>query len=331
MVDHKMVHQSFEVLQRHASLVRPVAWVAAFFFAGAAQAATFQVAPPTVKLTGNFARAQLVVTALGPEGALGERSPDLTHQATYASTNPQVISATSSGLVLAVGNGQAAINVIAGGETLSVPVEVSGVADKPQIGFGSQVLAVLSKSGCNAGACHASQYGKGGFKLSVFSFAPNDDHAAITRDRQGRRVDPLNADRSLFLLKPTMAVPHGGGKRLAADSVDYQLLKAWLVGGAPGPKPDEPQVKSIRVWPPRRVGQPGMTQQLQVMATYADGATRDVTCWSRFDSLDDSVVKVTPEGFFTTVGKGQSCVMARFAGQAEVATVVAPYAEQVDL
>ena len=330
MVDQKMVHQDFVASNRRVLLPRLMAVFAVCCLAGVAQAASFQVSPANVKLTGNFARAQLIATAL-TDGIAGERSPDLTHQATYASSNPQVVTVSNTGFLLAVGNGQAAIHVTAGGETLAVPVEVSGVAEKPQIGFNSQVLAVLSKAGCNAGACHASQYGKGGFKLSVFSFDPNGDHAAITRDRQGRRVDPLNAERSLFLLKPTLAVPHGGGRRLTAGSVDYQLLKAWLVGGAPGPKPDEPQVKSIRVWPPRRVGQPGMTQQLQVIATYADGGTRDVTCWSRFDSLDDSVVKVTPEGFFNTVGKGQSCVMARFAGQAEVATVVAPYAEQVDL
>ncbi|HJT30453.1 MAG TPA: DUF1549 and DUF1553 domain-containing protein [Pirellulales bacterium] len=331
MVGQNLVHQNPARPMRRTAFPTLVAFLAACCLAGSAHAATFQVSPATVKLTGNFARAQLVVTALNPDGTAGERSADLTRQATYLSSNPQVVTATAAGFLLAVGNGQAAINVTSGGETISVPVEVSGVAEKPQIGFSSQVLAVLSKAGCNAGACHASQYGKGGFKLSVFSFAPNDDHVAITRDRQGRRVDPLNAEKSLFLLKPTLAVPHGGGRRLAAGSVDYQLLKAWLEGGAPGPKPEEPQVKSIRVWPQRRVGQPGMTQQLQVIATYADGSTRDVTCWSRFDSLDDSVVKVTPEGFLTTVGKGQSCVMARFAGQAEVATVVAPYAGQVDL
>ena len=96
------------------------------------------------------------------------------------------------------------------------------------------MLPVLSKAGCNAGACHASQYGKGGFKLSVFSFAPNEDFDAITRDRQARRVNLLEPEQSLFLLKPTLAVPHGGNRRLTAGSVDYELLKAWLAGGTPG-------------------------------------------------------------------------------------------------
>lgn len=272
-----------------------------------------------------------MVTALDPGGATSERSADLTPQASCTSTNSQIVSVQRPGFLLAVGDGEAAVQVTVGGETVSVPVKVSGVTAQPQLGFTSQVLAVLSKAGCNAGACHASQYGKGGFKLSVFSFAPNEDHLAITRDRQARRVDALDPARSLFLLKPTLAVLHGGGQRLTAGSVDYELLKTWLANGTPGPRDDEPQVKSLRVYPPRRVGQPGMGQQLQVLADYSDGKTRDVTCWTRFDSLDDSVVKVTPEGAFTAGGKGQSHVMVRFAGQAALCTVIVPFAENIEL
>lgn len=297
----------------------------------AASGATFQVGPPAIQLEGNFSRAQLLVTAANSDGTTNERSADLTHQAVYASSNPQVVSVSSAGALLAAGNGEATITVTANGEMIQVPVQVTGVTPQPQISFASQVLPVLSKAGCNAGACHASQYGKGGFKLSVFSFAPNEDFDAITRDRQARRVNLLEPEQSLFLLKPILAVPHGGNRRLTAGSVDYELLKAWLASGTPGLKPDEPKVQSIQVRPPRRVGPPGTTQQLQVLATYSDGKTRDVTCWAKFDSLDDSVVTVTPEGRSAIVGKGQSNVMVRFEGQAEVTTVVSPYAESVDL
>ncbi|MGH7136842.1 MAG: DUF1549 domain-containing protein, partial [Pirellulales bacterium] len=296
-----------------------------------ATAASFRVEPANVSLEGNFARAQLVLTATGGDSTTNERSADLTAQASCTSTNPQVVSVLRPGFLRALGDGEATINVTVGGETVAVPVKVSGVVAQPQLGFTSQVLAVLNNAGCNAGACHASQYGKGGFKLSVFSFAPNEDHAAILRDRQARRVDFVNPERSLFLLKPTLAVPHGGGQRLTAGGVDYELLKTWLANGAPGPRPDEPQVKSLRVYPPRRVGQAGMTQQLAVLADYSDGKTRDVTCWTRFDSLDDSIVKVTPEGFFTAAGTGQSQVMVRFAGQASLCTVIVPFAENMEL
>jgi hypothetical protein len=306
--------------------------VALFLYLAAdAGGASFQVNPLAVQLEGNFARAQLLVTAANPDGTTNERSADLTHEATYSSSNPQVVAVSSSGALLAVGNGEATITATAKGESVPIAVVVTGVAPRPEVSFRWQVLPVLSKAGCNAGACHASQYGKGGFKLSVFSFAPNEDFDAITRDRYARRVNLLEPERSLFLLKPTLAVRHGGNRRLAAGSVDYELLRAWIVAGTPGLKGDDPKVQSIRVVPSRRVGPPGSTQQLQVLAAYSDGKTRDVTCWAKFDSLDDSVVTVTPEGRSTIAGKGQSNVMVRFEGQAEVTTVVSPFADGVDL
>lgn len=34
------------------------------------------------------------------------------------------------------------------------------------ISFERDVMAVLSKAGCNLGTCHGNQHGKGGFRLS---------------------------------------------------------------------------------------------------------------------------------------------------------------------
>ena len=53
--------------------------------------AALRATPAAVILEGNFARAQLVA-ALGPDGSLNERSADLTRQAVYLSSNPQVAS-----------------------------------------------------------------------------------------------------------------------------------------------------------------------------------------------------------------------------------------------
>ena len=58
---------------------------------------------------------------------------------------------------------------------------------------------------------------------------------AIARDGMGRRVNVVDPSRSLVLLKPTLGVPHEGGHRLEAGSVDYQILKQWLARGAPPP------------------------------------------------------------------------------------------------
>ena len=40
-------------------------------------------------------------------------------------------------------------------------------AEPAAISFRNDVMAVLSKAGCNLGACHGNFNGKGGFRLSL--------------------------------------------------------------------------------------------------------------------------------------------------------------------
>jgi hypothetical protein len=290
------------------------------------RAADLQVTPPTVTLNGNFARAQLLVST-----DAGERADDLTGSAIYQTSDAKVVTVSPGGRLLAIGNGSATVTVTTNGVTKVVPVTVSAISEKPAIGFIEHVMPILSKAGCNAGACHASQFGKGGFKLSVFGFAPNDDYVAIVRDGFGRRASLEDPARSLFLLKATGAVAHGGGKRLDAGSVDHQVLVQWLCNGAPRPNPAASAVTAIKVEPVRRVGAAGFNQQLQVLATYSDGRTADVTHWAKFDSLDDAVLRVDADGRVQSVGRGQGAALVRFEGQAAISTIVVPQGGAVDL
>src|SRR5437588_11528192 len=83
-------------------------------------------------------------------------------------------------------------------------------ADEP-VSFKNEVMAVLSRAGCNQGVCHGNFNGKGGFKLSLRGFDPDFDLASITRDTLGRRIDRHRPEVSLILQKPTGQVPHEGG------------------------------------------------------------------------------------------------------------------------
>src|SRR5262249_51488771 len=99
----------------------------------------------------------------------------------------------------------------------------------------------------------------------------------------------------------------------------------------PGPNSNAAQVTGLSVAPARRVGGIGLTQQLQVIARYSDGAQRDVTACARYDSMEEAVVSVSAQGQGRTVGKGQGAVMVRFEGQAQLAQFVVPYAPTVEL
>ena len=100
-------------------------------------------------------------------------------------------------------------------------------ADEP-VSFVNDIQPILTKLGCNQGACHGAQYGQGGFKLSLRAFDDSADYIELVRGAYGRRVKASNVAESLLLTKPLMEIPHGGGRRLNQDSWAHQTLVRWM-------------------------------------------------------------------------------------------------------
>ncbi|MEP6668259.1 MAG: hypothetical protein ABJF10_03850, partial [Chthoniobacter sp.] len=119
-------------------------------------------------------------------------------------------------------------------QSAAVPA-AKGAAQAPadDVLFRREVMAVISKAGCNAGGCHGNATGKGGFKLSLRGQDPDLDWQALTRDQAGRRVNLIQPENSLILLKATASLAHEGGQRFPIDSPEYAILLRWLRGGAP--------------------------------------------------------------------------------------------------
>src|SRR6516162_10212192 len=131
------------------------------------------------------------------------------------------------------------------GAAVNLPTNVK--LDK--VDFERHVMGIFGKMGCNAGSCHGSFQGKGGFRLSLFGYDPDKDYVALTREALGRRVNSADPDNSLLLLKATGAVEHGGGRRFGRDSWQYRVFRDWIVAGAPW-SPRSGAVKSVAVNPP---------------------------------------------------------------------------------
>lgn len=295
------------------------------FIVQAADELKMRVEPERIELRGDFDMSQLLVSRPSP----GQQDPlsiiDLTSQAKFSSENEAVARVNAGGQVVSRGNGQTNIVIQLGKDRHVVPVIVSGIEGTPRIPFDRHVQPLISRLGCNNGACHASQFGKGGFILSVVGYDPAMDFDAIIRDRRQRRVNFESPAESLILQKPTLAVPHGGGQRLKPGSLSYDTLLAWIETGAPGPVPDAPRVVQLDVIPKERVVRPGEKQQIRVVAVDNKGERRDVTHLSKFDSLDENVVTTDADGLVEVKGLGQTSVMVRFEGTAEVAMFLAPY------
>src|SRR4051794_6732259 len=102
--------------------------------------------------------------------------------------------------------------------------EAPGGDGRPRVSFERDIVPILTRAGCNAGACHGKARGQNGFQLSLLGFDPSFDHDAITREARGRRIFPPSPEQSLLLVKATARVPHGGGRRLDPDGPAYRAL-----------------------------------------------------------------------------------------------------------
>jgi hypothetical protein len=143
--------------------------------AAGATAGEFRVTPASITFDRSFEQAQLLVTTLDAAGQITEKSDDLTSKAQFVSSNPAVATVDATGKILGHANGDAQITVTVEGVPQTVAVHVEGIQPVPQVGFVEQVLPILSRAGCNGGACHASQHGKGGFTLSVMGYDPSTE------------------------------------------------------------------------------------------------------------------------------------------------------------
>jgi hypothetical protein len=174
--------------------------------------------------------------------------------------------------------------------------------------FRRDVIAALSRAGCNSGACHGSPQGKNGFRLSLRGGDPDLDFNTLVKEQGGRRVNLQRPEESLFLLKGSGRVSHQGGALFGRDSAVYTVLKRWVEEGCRDDKPS-PLVK-LEVTPSRaKLDQP--KQQLSAKAHFADGTSRDVTDLTVFTTAATDA-SVTPGGLVTFNRTADVSILARY-------------------
>jgi hypothetical protein len=277
--------------------------------------------PARIRLDGPYAEARVLI-----EGRLaGGDARDVSGQAALSVADPAVAWVDSGGTLRSKHDGQTLLIARLQGHEARVPIEVHGVAHAGPPRFLTDVIPVLTKAGCNQGACHGAANGKGGFKLSLLGYDPDLDYMALTRWGRGRRINRCEPERSLILRKPTFRVRHGGGRRFDVGSPEYRVLRDWIAGGAPGPSPREPQVARLEVIPAERTLAVGQTQRFIVRAHYSDGTQRDVTGQTLFTASDETTAAVDPSGEAKVVGPGEGAVVIRYRGLVATARVVSPF------
>src|SRR5438067_486417 len=111
-------------------------------------------------------------------------------------------------------------------------VPLPGGTTVAEVDFERHIMGLFGRMGCNAGSCHGSFQGKGGFRLSLFGYDPGKDYTTLARDLLGRRINSASPDDSLILLKGTGQIDHGGGRRFGRDGWQYRVFREWIASGA---------------------------------------------------------------------------------------------------
>jgi hypothetical protein len=214
--------------------------------------------------------------------------------------------------------------VFLGGAARDAEVSQPATAPRPP-SFINDVEPLLTRLGCNQGACHGKGAGQNGFRLSLRGYAPELDYAWLTREFGGRRISLSVPEDSLLLRKPLGLAPHEGGQVFRENSREHQHLSAWVRAGAPGPDPKDPALRRLEVLPASRTLAPGQEQQLTVQAEFSDGSRRDVTWLVRFDSNDVGMAEVDARGLVRVRRPGETAIRAAFLDQVATVIVTSPF------
>jgi Protein of unknown function (DUF1553)/Protein of unknown function (DUF1549) len=287
--------------------------------------AALQILPTAPILTGRNASQRLVIEEVRGGQFFGDHSP----QAKFVSLNPEIARVDEHGVVTPIADGTAVIRAELGGRQVETQIIVRRAQVAEPRSFRHDVQTVLTKTGCNMGACHGAQAGKKGFKLALRGYDHEMDYNTLTRQAKGRRVSLADPARSLILLKATGVVPHGGGTRFDDNSPEYRVIADWIAEGAPPPRSDDAAVVRLEIFPRQVTLAPQGTQQILVQATYSDGRKRDVSHWAKYTSTEVGVATVDDEGRVAVTGRGESAITVWFASHVAIATISVPYEKEI--
>ena len=200
--------------------------------------------------------------------------------------------------------------------------------DRPHQGlvdFDTQVIPVLTKLGCNSGACHGSAAGRGGFRLSLYGSKPAADFQAIARQHKGRRINLNDAEKSLILRKPGGELNHGGQQLFELDEPAGRIISNWIKQGAKRRR-DQQIVKFDVGQTPIVIKDISKPFQLAAFATFQNGRRVDVTRWTRFEADDPAAVEIGEiSGKTKITRRGRHLVIARFTNHVVPIEFIVPF------
>ncbi len=264
--------------------------------------------PPEITLTTLRDSKRIIVLATDDHGV----QHDVTAQAHFSGFDP--VAQMHGSVIHPTQDGMANLTITVGTLSTEIPVIVAQASHDRPISFALDIMPVFMAAGCNSGACHGSARGQDGFRLSLFGFDPQGDYQRITREIAARRINLAQPAESLILQKALGRVLHTGGTRFEQDSPLYESLHRWIDAGCPRDGAGTARVTDLYLYPEQAVLRAeGATLPFVVIASYSDGATRDVTHLAVFRTNNETSAAITSEGLITTGKRGEAFITASYS------------------
>ncbi|MEQ1825527.1 MAG: DUF1553 domain-containing protein [Pirellula sp.] len=210
------------------------------------------------------------------------------------------------------------------------------------VDFQTEIVPILTKSGCNAGACHGAAAGRGGFKLSLLGSNPEGDYHSIVHEYEGRRTNLAKPLRSLIIAKPSGKLDHGGDLVLEEGSRNYHQILKWIDAGTP--RGLSQSLTDLQITTLKRTDSPHVASfSLKVAASFTPQPSTlnphlihvDVTQRTTFTSSDPSSVVISEsdsEVIAIVKRRGQHSIVARYLNRVVPLQFNIPFdAPEVDL
>lgn len=182
-----------------------------------------------------------------------------------------------------------------------------------RVDFDTHIIPLLTKHGCNSGACHGAAAGRGGLRMSLYGSNALFDYENLVLELKGRRVNLGRPAQSLIFRKPTELLSHGGGQRFESDSESGRLLKLWIEQGANRNSKAATLVK-LEVTPQTQIAKLNQVVKLKATATFSNDDQQDVTRWTIFHPDDDVAIKMDGNKA-TILRRGRHVLSARYLDQ----------------
>jgi len=287
---------------------------------------SLRTVPAETSLHGARATQQFLAIAKYSDGT--ER--DVTAEAEWRLSNSALVKFISLARVAPSADGSLTLIAAFSGRQAGSKIMIKDAAVQQPVTFRREITAIFTKRGCNSAACHGGVKGQGGFKLSANALYPADDYEwiikgggyqVLTAEVKGERIpriDLANPEKSLLLLKPTMAIPHGGGKRFGIDSDDYATILDWIRNGAPyssGGASADVKLARLELYPSMAIMPLEAQHRVLVTARFTDGHAEDYTHQALYTANDGEIAAVGPGGVVRGKRRGETSILVRAAGQ----------------